>query len=288
MTSRRSPASTTSPTRSSRCGTRDEAKRFLRDLCTLGELEALAHRWQIVRLLDEGRAVPRDRRARAHQHGDRHARGAVAAPRRRRLPARARRRTPARRHGVSAGVEGRLLVAVPSKGRMAPPALELLAAAGLRFEAGERALHVPCAERPGRPAARPAARHPRVRPGRRRPRRDHRREPRRRGAAPTSSSSPSSASPAARWRRRCRTAAPQQALADLDGLRVATAYPVSTRAALARARGRGRARPDLRLGRGGAAARPLRRDRRPRLDRLDGERRTACAGSARCSRRRRS
>ena len=33
---------------------RDEAKRFLRDLCTLGELEALAHRWQIVRLLDEG------------------------------------------------------------------------------------------------------------------------------------------------------------------------------------------------------------------------------------------
>jgi TrpR-related protein YerC/YecD len=34
--------------------TREEAKRFLRDLCTLGELEALAHRWQIVRLLEEG------------------------------------------------------------------------------------------------------------------------------------------------------------------------------------------------------------------------------------------
>jgi TrpR-related protein YerC/YecD len=34
--------------------TRDELKRFLRDLCTLGELEALAHRWEIVRLLDEG------------------------------------------------------------------------------------------------------------------------------------------------------------------------------------------------------------------------------------------
>jgi ATP phosphoribosyltransferase len=45
---------------------------------------------------------------------------------------------------VSASAEDRLLVAVPSKGRMAPPALELLAAAGLRFEAGERALHVPC------------------------------------------------------------------------------------------------------------------------------------------------
>ena len=65
--------------------------------------------------------------------------------------------------------------------------------------------------------------------------RDHRREPRRRGAGRTSSSSPSSASRAARSRRRCRTAAPQQALADLAGLRVATAYPVSTRAALAEA-----------------------------------------------------
>jgi len=34
---------------------RDECRRFLRDLCTLGELEALAHRWQIARLVDEGR-----------------------------------------------------------------------------------------------------------------------------------------------------------------------------------------------------------------------------------------
>ena len=34
---------------------RDEARRFLRDLCTLGELEALAHRWQIARLVDDGR-----------------------------------------------------------------------------------------------------------------------------------------------------------------------------------------------------------------------------------------
>ena len=36
--------------------TRDEARRFLRDLCTLGELEALAHRWQIARLVDAGRS----------------------------------------------------------------------------------------------------------------------------------------------------------------------------------------------------------------------------------------
>jgi len=35
--------------------TREEARWFLRDLCTLGELQALAHRWQIVRELDEGR-----------------------------------------------------------------------------------------------------------------------------------------------------------------------------------------------------------------------------------------
>jgi TrpR-related protein YerC/YecD len=32
----------------------DEAKRFLRDLCTRAELEALAHRWLIARLLEEG------------------------------------------------------------------------------------------------------------------------------------------------------------------------------------------------------------------------------------------
>jgi TrpR-related protein YerC/YecD len=31
-----------------------EVQRFLRDLCTLPELEALAHRWQTVRLLDQG------------------------------------------------------------------------------------------------------------------------------------------------------------------------------------------------------------------------------------------
>ena len=31
--------------------TPDEVERFLRDLCTLGELEAMAHRWQVARLL---------------------------------------------------------------------------------------------------------------------------------------------------------------------------------------------------------------------------------------------
>ncbi len=43
---------------------------------------------------------------------------------------------------------GRLAVAVPSQGRMSAPALELLAAAGLRFEATQRALLIPCANAP--------------------------------------------------------------------------------------------------------------------------------------------
>ena len=33
---------------------RDAAIRFLRDLCTLGELHDMAQRWAVVRLLDEG------------------------------------------------------------------------------------------------------------------------------------------------------------------------------------------------------------------------------------------
>src|SRR5436189_36334 len=32
----------------------DEVEHFLRDLCTLGELEAMAHRWEVARLLEEG------------------------------------------------------------------------------------------------------------------------------------------------------------------------------------------------------------------------------------------
>ncbi len=33
----------------------DEAARFLRDLCTLGEIHDLAQRWAVVRLLDAGK-----------------------------------------------------------------------------------------------------------------------------------------------------------------------------------------------------------------------------------------
>jgi TrpR-related protein YerC/YecD len=31
-----------------------EVEAFLRDLCTLSELEAMAHRWQVARLLERG------------------------------------------------------------------------------------------------------------------------------------------------------------------------------------------------------------------------------------------
>ncbi len=33
---------------------RSEVEAFFRDLCTLSELEAMAHRWQVARLLEEG------------------------------------------------------------------------------------------------------------------------------------------------------------------------------------------------------------------------------------------
>lgn len=34
--------------------TEEEAAAFFRDLCTLSELEAMAHRWQVARLVDAG------------------------------------------------------------------------------------------------------------------------------------------------------------------------------------------------------------------------------------------
>jgi TrpR-related protein YerC/YecD len=34
--------------------TRAEVEHFLRDLCTLSELEAMAHRWQVAQLLQQG------------------------------------------------------------------------------------------------------------------------------------------------------------------------------------------------------------------------------------------
>ena len=127
--------------------------------------------------------------------------------------------------------DGRLLVAVPSKGRMAPPALELLAAAGLRFEAGERALHVPSQNAPVdlllvRPHDIPeyvqdGVVHAGIT-----------------GANLVVEAQAGVVQLAELGFARCSleaavpNGAPQQALADLAGLRVATAYPVTTRVAL--------------------------------------------------------
>ena len=134
---------------------------------------------------------------------------------------------------MSAGSEGRLLVAVPSKGRMAPPALELLAAAGLRFEAGERALHVPCQNAPVdlllvRPHDIPeyvqdGVVHVGIT-----------------GANLVVEAQADVVTLAELGFAACTleaavpSSAPQQSLEDLGSLRVATAYPVTTKAALAR------------------------------------------------------
>ena len=37
-----------------RLETRAETEAFFRDLCTLSELEAMAHRWEVARLLEQG------------------------------------------------------------------------------------------------------------------------------------------------------------------------------------------------------------------------------------------
>ena len=37
-----------------RLETRAEVEAFFRDLCTLSELEAMAHRWEVARLLQKG------------------------------------------------------------------------------------------------------------------------------------------------------------------------------------------------------------------------------------------
>ena len=261
--------------------TRDEARRFLRDLCTLPELEALTHRWQTVRLLEEHVPVPRDRRARADQHGHRDPGRAVAAQRHRRLPHRARpdaREAKAaldeRNAFTRAGSNGRLTLAVPSKGRMAEPALRLCADAGLSFEATDRALLVPCANAPVDLLLVRADDVPEYV-------QDGVVDLGITGANLVAEAAADVVTLAELGFARCTLQAavpedaPQAELRDLDGLRVATAYPASTRACLASARHRGRARPGLGLGRGGAAARALRRDRRSRLDRLDGERERA-------------
>jgi ATP phosphoribosyltransferase len=131
-----------------------------------------------------------------------------------------------------AGENGRLTLAVPAKGRMAEPALRLCADAGLSFEVTERSLVVPCANAPVdvlfvRPSDIPEyAQDGVVDLGIT-------------GANLVAEAEADVVTLAELGFARCSLEAavpvdaPQQAVADLDGLRVATAYPVSTRRLLA-------------------------------------------------------
>ena len=134
--------------------------------------------------------------------------------------------------GFLAGENGRLTVAVPSKGRMADPALRLCADAGLSFEATERSLLVPCANAPVDLLLVPPSDIPEyvqdgvVHLGIT-------------GANLVTEAEADVVTLAELGFARCTLEAavpehaPQATLDDLDGLRVATAYPVSTRRLLA-------------------------------------------------------
>ena len=256
--------------------TTDEVTRFLRDLCTRAELEALAHRWQTARLLDEG--VPyleiAERVPTSTATVTRVAQWVQA--RDGRLPDRARTGEAAMSAFTRAGENGRLTLAVPAKGRMAEPTLRLCADAGLSFETTERSLVVPCANAPVdlllvRPSDIPeyvqdGVVHLGVT-----------------GANLVVEAQADVVTLAELGFARCTLQAavpndaPQTAIDELGGLRIATAYPVSTQDAARRARDRSRARAGLRLGRGDAPARARRCDRRSRLDGVDRERERACA-----------
>jgi ATP phosphoribosyltransferase len=130
-----------------------------------------------------------------------------------------------------AGEDGRLSLAVPAKGRMSEPALRLCADAGLSFEATERSLLVPCANAPVdlllvRPSDIPEYVQDGVV------------DVGITGANLVAEAGAGVQTLAELGFARCtlEAAVPEDAahqrVEDLDGLRVATAYPVSTRALL--------------------------------------------------------
>jgi ATP phosphoribosyltransferase len=129
--------------------------------------------------------------------------------------------------------ERRLTLAVPSKGRMAEPALRLCADAGLSFEATERALLVPCANAPVDLLLVRAHDVPEYV-------QDGVVDLGITGANLVAEAEAEVETIAELGFARCslQAAVPQDAaqasLEELDGLRVATAYPVSTRASLER------------------------------------------------------
>ena len=133
---------------------------------------------------------------------------------------------------IRAGTDGRLTLAVPSKGRMAEPALRLCADAGLSFEATDRALLVPCANAPVDLLLVRAHDVPEYV-------QDGVVDLGITGANLVAEAEVDVVTLAELGFARCTLQAavpedaPQTALSDLDGLRIATAYPASTKARLA-------------------------------------------------------
>src|SRR6185436_9192601 len=182
-------------------------------------------------------AVRRDRSARPHVDCDGDPCRPVAQAWNRGIPDCPRADAPARAEAAvtgftRAGDNGRLTLAVPAKGRMAEPALRLCADAGLSFEVTERSLVVPCANAPVdlllvRPSDIPEyAQDGVVDVGIT-------------GANLVAEADAEVVTLAELGFARCSldAAVPvdsaRSAIGDLDGLRVATAYPVSTRRLLA-------------------------------------------------------
>ena len=277
LAQRRTPTRSSTPSWRSTIATK--RPRFLRDLCTLGELRDLAQRWAVVRLLDGRAPLLGDLAPHGRQHGDDHPDRVVAAPRRGRLRAGARARPAARgtvypeapvhRPDASAMSERRMTLAVPNKGRLVEPTLALLHDAGPRLRGARPEPREPRRERRPRHPLRPHERRRRVRPRRgRRPR-----------GSPAATSSPSRRSTCRVVRSlgygRCRLAAAVpsdsagRAIEDLAGLRVATSHPRADAPLVRRTLARRRGDPALGRRRGRAAAGARRGDRRPRLDRRD-------------------
>jgi ATP phosphoribosyltransferase len=133
---------------------------------------------------------------------------------------------------IRAGTNGRLTLAVPSKGRMAEPALRLCADAGLSFEATDRALLVPCSNAPVDLLLVRAHDVPEYV-------QDGVVDLGITGANLVAEAEVDVVTLAELGFARCTLQAavpedaPQTALSDLDGLRIATAYPASTKARLA-------------------------------------------------------
>ena len=122
-------------------GARDagtEVERFFRDLCTLSELEAMAHRWEVARLLEQGlpyleiaeRTGASTTTVTRVAHWLRHGEGGY-------------------RLALDRTTRDCLRIAVPVKGRLREPSFTLLEDAGLGPEQpGERALAFPCRNAP--------------------------------------------------------------------------------------------------------------------------------------------